>query len=66
MVSHTLRQDSGWSDITLTRGQAKKEPNENFGARKCYLGLNFGHVAPKGPTWQPCNQGESSCNFPSQ
>jgi len=30
-----------------------KEPNENFGASKCYLGPNFWHLAPKGSTWQP-------------
>ena len=57
-----LRQDPGWLDLIPARDQPipekgqkrAKGPNENSGARKCYLGPNFWNLAPKGPTWQPC------------
>ena len=34
--------------------KSAKGPNEDCGARKCYLGPNFWNLAPKGLTWQPC------------
>jgi len=50
-----LRQDPGFSDLILARGQIYpgKGSNENVWACKCYLGPHFSKLALKEATWQP-------------
>ena len=44
----------GSTEPNLTWKKAKKDPNENFGASKCYLGPSFWILTPKGrTTWKP-------------